>query len=348
MKNFISIVVGATAVLSANANDLTLKFDRPAEFFEETFVIGNGTQGGIVYGDPYRERISLNDITLWSGEPDTAAYNPGAYKYLPEIREALEKGDYSKAEALQSKMQGHNSQYYQPVGSLFIDFKDKTPVSNYNRKLDLNTAVANVSYTKGDNEVLTEYLASAPDSLIAIRLTSSQPMSLSLSFDSQLPHENNVSSSGISADGYAPYGFEYNNRKETLLFDPKRGIHFRANVAAVSNTGTIDTADGSINVNDATDVTIYVTMSTNFEAPNINPANSHKDYKMIADNRRDNALAQQFDDIAARHTDDYRNLFSRVNVDFGSSDPRLQELPTDISLKHYYDNHIYAPDLEER
>ena len=347
MKNFISIVVGATAVLSANANDLTLKFDRPAEFFEETFVIGNGTQGGIVYGDPYRERISLNDITLWSGEPDTAAYNPGAYKYLPEIREALEKGDYSKAEALQSKMQGHNSQYYQPVGSLFIDFKDKTPVSNYNRMLDLNTAVANVSYTKGDNEVLTEYLASAPDSLIAIRLTSSQPMSLSLSFDSQLPHESNVSSSGISADGYAPYGFEYNNRKETLLFDPKRGIHFRANVAAVSNTGTIDTADGSINVNDATDVTIYVTMSTNFEAPNINPANSHKDYKMIADNRRDNALAQQFDDIVARHTDDYRNLFSRVNVDFGSSDPRLQELPTDIRLKTYYDNHSYDPDLEE-
>lgn len=347
MKKFISIIFSCTAVLCANANDLTLKFDRPAEFFEESFVIGNGTQGAIVYGNPYRERISLNDITFWSGEPDTAAYNPEAYKYLPEIRKALNDGDYSKAEALQTKMQGHNSQYYQPIGSLFIDFKDKTPVSNYNRKLDLNTAVANVSYTKGDNEVLTEYLASAPDSLIAIRLTSSQPMSLSLSFDSKLPHENSVSDLGISADGYAPYGFEYKQRKETLLFDPKRGIHFRANIAAVSNTGTIDTTDGSINVNNATDVTVYVTISTNFEAPNINPANSHKDYKGIADSRRDNALAQQFDDIAARHTEDYRNLFSRVNVDFGTSDPRLLELPTDVRLKTYYDNHSYDPDLEE-
>ncbi len=347
MKKILSILLGVSAALSANANDLTLKFDRPADFFEETFVLGNGTQGAIVYGNPYRERISLNDITLWSGEPDTAAYNPGAYKYLPEIREALDKGDYSKAEALQTKMQGHNSQYYQPLGSLFIDFKDQTPVSNYHRKLDLNNALATVSYTKGQNEVLTEYLASAPDSLIAIRLTSTQPMSLSLSFDSQLPHDENVNSFGISADGYAPYGFEYKQRKETLLFDPKRGIHFRANVAAVSNTGTIDTTDGQINVNDATDVTIYVTMSTNFEAPNINPANSHKDYKKIADNRRDNALNQQFDDIAARHTDDYRNLFSRVNVDFGTSDPRLQELPTDIRLKTYFDNRNYDPDLEE-
>ncbi len=85
----------------ATANDMKLKFNRPADFFEETFVIGNGSQGAIIYGNPVRERISLNDITLWSGEPDTAAYNPGAYQHLPQIREALSNGDYSKAEAIQ-------------------------------------------------------------------------------------------------------------------------------------------------------------------------------------------------------------------------------------------------------
>lgn len=351
MKKLLTTIFGITAVMNVNANDLTLKFDRPADFFEETFVIGNGTQGAIVYGNPYRERISLNDITFWSGEPDTAAYNPGAYKYLPEIRQALDNGDYSKAEALQTKMQGHNSQYYQPVGSLFIDFKDSTTVSNYHRQLDLNKAVATVSYNKGDNEIMTEYLASSPDSLIAVRLTSSQPMSLSLSFDSPLPHENNVSSSCISADGYAPYGFEFKvdkgHKMETLLFDPNRGTHFRANVAAVSNSGTVDIKDGHLDIIDATDVTVYITISTNFEAPDINPANSKKDYRKIADNLRDKALQQQFEDIAARHIDDYSKLFSRVNIDLGTSDPRLNDMPTDLRLKTYYDNRGYDPDLEE-
>lgn len=227
-----------TCALSCVANELKLRFDRPADFFEESFVIGNGSQGAIIYGNPYRERISLNDITLWSGEPDTAAYNPSAHRWLPEIREALRAGDYSLAEELQHNMQGHNSQYYMPLGNLLIDFKDKTPVRNYNRELDLNTAVSRVSYKKGDNDIVTEYFASAPDSLIVVKLIASNPIDLSISFESLLPYECSSGEDGISAAGYAPYGFvltEDNGRKvEALQYDPLRGIHFRSNIAAVS------------------------------------------------------------------------------------------------------------------
>lgn len=339
------------AVLRGLSNDLMLKFDRPAEFFEETLVIGNGGQGAVVYGDPYRERISLNDITLWSGEPDTVAYNPGAYRYLDETRRALAAGDYQGAEAMQRKMQGHNSQYYQPVGNIFIDFKDKTLVSNYSRQLDLNRAVATVSYTKGDNDIVTEYLASAPDSIIAVRLTSSRPMSMSLSFDSPLPYGKEVGNAGISADGYAPYGFEMkeeNGRNvEAMLFDPLRGIHFRTDVAVATTTGEVIVNDDGIDVNDATDVTVYVAIATNYEGAAVNPANSRRDYRGIADSRRDHALASKFDDIAARHTEDYNRYFSRVSIDLGASDARLQELPTDVRLKKYGDEHTYDPDLEE-
>ncbi len=91
----------------ATAATPELYFNRPADFFEETFVIGNGTQGAIVYGNPLRERLSLNDITFWTGEPDSTVYSPGAYKAIPEIRAALDKGDYELAEKLQLKVQGH-------------------------------------------------------------------------------------------------------------------------------------------------------------------------------------------------------------------------------------------------
>ncbi len=334
-----------------SANNLRLKFDRPADFFEETFVIGNGTQGAIIYGNPVRERISLNDITLWSGEPDTAAYNPGAYKYLPEVRKALEEGNYADAEAIQHKMQGHNSQYYQPLGNLFINFKDKSPVSAYSRQLDLKTANASVSYTRGDNRMVTEYLASAPDSLIAVRITAENPISISLQFESLLPYETSVTQRGITADGYAPYGFTLENEDgrtvEKLQYDPARGIHFRANISAISNSGTVSADKDMLNIDDAKDITIYITMATNFENAVVNPANSKKDYRRIADSRMERALGNDYSDIRKRQREDHSEFFARVNVDLGDSSQELNNLPTDVRLKSYFDNHNYDPDLEE-
>lgn len=351
MKKLLPLLLAFLAVETLCANDLKLKFDRHADFFEETFVIGNGSQGAIVYGNPYRERISLNDITLWSGEPDTAVYTPGAYKFIPAIREALDRGDYAAAEALQHSMQGHNSQYYMPLGNLFIDFKDKAPVSDYSRELDLNTAVASARYMRGDNEVITEYFASAPDSLIAVRLTASKPLSLSLSFESLLPFEQSVNRNGIEAEGYAPYGFvlaEENGRVvEKMQYDPARGIHFRADIAATSKTGKVRASGDCIEVDNATDITIYITMSTNFENATVNPARSRKDYRTIADSRRSRALSQPYGDIRDRHIADYVRFFSRVTLDLGTSSPELSAMPTDARLKAYFDNGNYDPDLEE-
>lgn len=46
----------------------TLHYDKPATYFEEALVIGNGTMGGIVYGGTQTDRISLNDIRWTLGK----------------------------------------------------------------------------------------------------------------------------------------------------------------------------------------------------------------------------------------------------------------------------------------
>lgn len=353
MKKLITLAVAALLCTThGNANDLKLKFDRPADFFEETFVLGNGTQGAIVYGNPSRERISLNDITLWTGEPDTAVYSPGAYKSIPAIREALDKGDYALAEKLQRDVQGHYSQNYQPLGNLFIDFADKSQASSYHRELDLNTAKANVSFTRAGNMVTTEYLASAPDSVIAIRISSQKPIDLSLSFESPLKYTVSSAGNRITADGYASYtslpSYVEGTPEEKMLYDPERGIRFRADVSAKISSGTIEaTPSGALDVKGTKEVTVYVTIATNFAGANTNPSRGGVDYKAIADRRADSALAKDFSEIESRHTADYSRLFSRVNLDLGDSDPAFSEMPTDIRLKAYYDNHATDPDLEE-
>ena len=64
------------AASGLQAGELKLKYDRPAKYFEEALVIGNGTLGAIVYGDEFGERLSLNEITLWSGEPRPESFDP--------------------------------------------------------------------------------------------------------------------------------------------------------------------------------------------------------------------------------------------------------------------------------
>ena len=46
-----------------------LWYKREAACFEEALPVGNGNLGAMVYGGVKREKISLNEDTLWSGFP---------------------------------------------------------------------------------------------------------------------------------------------------------------------------------------------------------------------------------------------------------------------------------------
>ena len=145
------------AASGLQAGELKLKYDRPAKYFEEALVIGNGTLGAIVYGDELGERLSLNDITLWSGEPRPESFDPEAYKTIPEIKAALAREDYRAADSLQRKVQGYYVNNYLPLGSLTIDYLNRhtaaidaldefnnqgAGVTGYRRELDIAKARA--------------------------------------------------------------------------------------------------------------------------------------------------------------------------------------------------------------
>ncbi|MDE5794391.1 MAG: glycoside hydrolase family 95 protein, partial [Muribaculaceae bacterium] len=343
----------AIASLSVSAATPIIFFDRPADFFEETFVIGNGTQGGIIYGNPSKERISLNDITFWSGEPDSAVYTPGAYKVIPEIRAAIDAGDYQLAQKLQKKVQGHYTNNYQPIGNLFIDFADKSEASNYSRKLNIADATAKVVYSKGDNEITTEYIASAPDSIIAILITAQKPIDFTLSFESPIKNYTVRSSkNSIIAEANASYSslpsYVDMPADQKFLYDDSRGIRFRTDIRALTPNGTVSSGnDGSLIIKDATQTLILVAIATNFNGADKNPATHGTDFRTIASRKAELAEKKSFDELLKRHISDYTALFSRVNIDLGESSAALNEMPIDLRLKNYTDNSAYDPDLEE-
>lgn len=353
LTSLLAFAISVIYTMTASAANPIIYFDRPADYFEETFVIGNGTQGGIIYGNPYKERISLNDITFWTGEPDTAVYSPGAYKAIPEIRAALDAGDFQLAEKLQQKIQGHYTNNYQPIGNLYIDFADKSGISAYGRRLNLADATVKVNYNKGDNEITTEYIASAPDSILAIKISAIHPIDFTLSFESPIKKmEVKSSNTGIIAEGSASYSslpsYVDMPADQKMLYDESRGIRFRTDIRAIAPGATVKPGkDGSLDITGATEAVIIVAIATNFNGPDKNPSTHGTDYQAIASRKADKATKKAYREILNDHITDYSRLFSRVNLDLGQSTPEQNALPTDLRLKKYTDNNAYDPDLEE-
>lgn len=345
-----AMVAALWLVVPVEAGAQTLHYDKPATFFEEALVIGNGTMGGIVYGGTEQDKVSLNDITLWTGEPSSQkVFSPEAYKSIPTIREALRKGDYPEADRLQRNVQGHFSQNYQPLGQLTIDYLDTSEgVTEYRRWLDIGNATAHTSYRRGGYRYTAEYFATHPDSGIVIRLTTDNPsgirarIGLSCQLKSQLHTEEGCV---LVNEGNACYASlpNYYNAQERFSYDPDRGTRFCTKVQVAASKAR--TEGNSVLVEGSREVIIFLVNATSFNGYDKDPAKEGKPYQQIANARLKRLAALPYETLREKHIADYKTIFDRVKLSLGkgTADSRSTE---DI-LKEYVDENVFNPALEE-
>ena len=336
----------------AHAQSSLLHYDTPATYFEEALPIGNGTQGAMIYGGIGEDKISLNDITLWTGEPDTEVYSPDAHKSIEGIREALFREDYRQADQLQKAVQGHYSQNYQPLGTLTIR-SDQSAASDYQRTLDISRAVATVSY----GNYSREYFASAPDSVIVIRLKAQQgaKLNLCLGYHCQLPNLRtaSVSKEGVatmSIDGYAAWTSKpsYSGGSKSFRYDTGRGIHFRTLIRVVNTDGKIsDRHHDELQLTDCTEALVLIANATSFNGNDKDPVREGRDYKKLVAQRIDHAAATAYADLLRRHEADYTAYYNRVSLDLGTTPAAIQQKTTEQQLRDYTERQEQNPDLEE-
>lgn len=347
-RKFWIFALGILGALDSIAQPLTLHYDRPAEFFEEALVIGNGMMGGVVYGGVETERISLNDITLWTGEPcNMNVYSPEAHTYIPAIREALSRGNYREADRLQRNVQGHFSQNYQPLGQLQIQYlQTEGEISNYRRWLDISNATAHTVYHRGKYQYAVEHFATNPDSGIVVRITTDNPEGVKarISLTCQLPHSISVKDGVLRNDGYAAYTSlpNYYAADEKFFYDEDRGVHFRTAVK-VSADAMKDDGDGII-VSGGKQVVLYITNATSFNGYDKDPVKEGRPYKELAEQRLHSLSTQAYSDLLNRHMNDYKAIFDRVKLSLGKAVD--DQRPTDVVLLEYKDENIFNPDLE--
>lgn len=336
------------------AGNMKLHYDRPAEYFEEALVIGNGTMGATLYGGIKKDKISFNDITLWTGEPESENSSLDAFNVIPEIRALLDNEDYEGADKAQYKVQGHYSENYQPLGTLTIEYLDDTAgISDYHRWLDIGNATARTQYLKDGKLFMSDYFASAPDSVIVIRLKSENKEGIHalLSFDSPLPHSSQVADNEISVEGYAAYhSFPvYYKAEDKHRYDPERGIHFKTLVRVLSVDGSVKNrySDSRIEIDGSTEVLILIANVTSFNGFDKDPVKEGRNYRSHVEKRMKCTIGKTYDALREAHIRDYKYYFDRVKLDLGNTDDDIAALPTDKQLLFYTDCKQQNPDLEE-
>ena len=340
------------------AEELQLHYDRPARHFEEALVIGNGTLGAVVYGGIREERLSLNDLTLWTGEPCVdRVYSPDAWKHLAEVRRYLDQEDYAKADKAYKAVEGEYTQNYQPLGNLLLtdldshQYTGEAPAA-YRRTLTLREATARVSYGHKERTCFV----SAPDSVLVIRLkaTDGEHINERIGLSSLLPVETSCQASDagfadLICDGYTAYASSPNYAGSEYRLDPKRGIHFRTLVRAIAvGGGSVECLNGqALMLRDCTEALVVVSCVTSFNGRYNDPVREGRDYKTLARSRVESASAKGFDALYQAHVQDFSSYFDRVSLDLGTTDPAIAALPTDVQLQQYGALQQHNPDLEE-
>ncbi len=297
---------------------LNLWYEKPAANWTEALPVGNGRLGAMIYGGIESETIQFNEETLWTGQPHDYAHE-GAHEVFNELRQLLWAGKQNEAhklgnERFMSQPLGQLS--YQPFGNILLDFPGHSNVTNYSRKLDLESALSSVSYEKDEVTYHREILASEPDQAIIIQLEASKKGALNFSVGMDSPHERynvTVEDNVIVIKGESD-NYPNDNVREGAPY-PESKLTFEARLQVVSD-GDLEKDGNTLKVNNAKKATLKLVAATsfiNYKDISGSPESRCKEYL-------NNLEGKSYKRIKDAHLADYQNLFGRVELELGNSD----------------------------
>jgi alpha-L-fucosidase 2 len=303
----------------ARSREDELWYTRPAERWMEALPIGNGRLGGMVFGGAQMERVALSESTAWSGAPATGEVNPQALPHLQEIRELFFTGRYDEAQSLCAKyLPGHSKNFGTnlPLPELQFSFNSLDEPSAYRRSLNLDTALARVSFRSGGGLFTREFFASHADGLLAIRLTCSQPgkITFRLGFGkTSLPCT--VTTAGdntLVLDGHC---------YEHMHSSGHDGVALQIRAHVLPEGGSVSPAEQGIDVHNANAVTILLAIGTNYH---------NADPDALCKQALQHAASRSFAELRQAHIADHQTLYRRMTLNLGESPALTGQQPTDV------------------
>lgn len=322
------------------------------EWESQSIPLGNGSIGANVMGSVAAERITLNEKTLWRGGPNAGKDTKSARRYwdvnkqsatvMNDIRRAFEENNWEKAAQLTSKHFNSNVPYeakaeepfrfgsFTTAGELYVETGlSEVGMTGYRRSLSLDSAVANVSFTKDGVRYERHYFVSYPANIMAVRFTASEggKQNLVLSYA-----KNPVSEGTMIAVGND--GLLWNARLDN------NDMQYCIRMKALTKGGTVNNKDAKLKVCGADEVVFLISLDTDYEpsfAPSFDDQLAYVGVDPEATTKRwmEQAAAKGFEALLKEHYADYAALFNRVKLNINNAAEGTEDLPITQRLANY-------------
>ena len=291
------------------SRQLVLWYDKPAMQWVEAAPIGNGRLGAMVFGGVPAERLQLNEDTLYAGAP----YDPNnreALQALPDARRLIFEGKYQEAHNLVGARMMANpikQMPYQPIGDFRLEFSGHTEISNYRRELNLDTAIAGISYAAAGTTFNREVFASPVDQVIVVNLTADRPGQISFAASFTTPQKAVIEAAAGSLI------LRGENREESGI---KGALRFQARALLLTSGGKLESGNGKIVVSNANSALILIAAATSYKSFN----DVTGDPEGPVTDCLNRAKGKSFSRLRDSHVREHQRLFRRVTLDLGITD----------------------------
>ncbi|WP_419955513.1 glycosyl hydrolase family 95 catalytic domain-containing protein [Neobacillus niacini] len=321
-----------------------LSYKQEAREWTEALPLGNGRIGAMHFGGVETERFQLNEETLWSGPPRrNREYND--QESLQKVRQLIEEENYEEAVDETKNMFGPYTQSYMPLGNLTIQYLHGDTARRYRRTLDIAAAISNVTYTVGGVEYTREAFISHPHQVLAVRLTSSVASQLNVivSLDSTLKYQTFNSSNELVLQGICPEkcapNYVHVDEQPIVYgeFGETQAIHFEGKLGVVIDDGKLESSNGRLSIQNATNVVLYFSVSTSFKGFDQLPGVGFGELTGQNEDILSKAMSVSYEQLKETHIQDYQSLYNRVEFSLGhkqtdellDTDERIQKYSAD-------------------
>ncbi len=322
MRNGLRLWTTCLVFVSAvqlSGQETALWYDAPAGEWMESLPIGNGRVGAMVFGGVDEETVAINESSMWAGEYDTNQEKPFGRERLDDLRKLFFEGKLIEGNQIAGReLVGtpHSFGTHLPIGDLKIKFDyagNHGTAEDYRRDLDLEHAVATVSFKKGGVRYRREYFSSNPKDAVIMRFTANKKESVSFEMHMKMITKADVR----TEDGMLVY--------DGQALSPNLGtggVHFQGRVMLKADNGTVEHAGDCIRVKGADAVTLIADVRTDYKNP---------DFRSLCKKTIQDAVVADFKDMKEEHIADYAPLFARVDLRLGTSP--ASKLPVDKRWK---------------
>lgn len=350
---------------------LQLQYDEPAVDWEaQALPIGNGRIGAMVFGGVGKEKIQVNEETLWSGGPGAnASYKGGDNSHSSEkVHTALQNVRQSIQDMV-NDFSTNNAAYFDSDGKLVThNYKDLLSNSAFSKNLNLLKGVKNNFGTyqtlgniiindpaSGSDEGYRDYVRKSDlnNGMETVHYVWNE-----ITFDREYFVSNpaNVLAIKLTADQPGAitkeFSLESEQRKKEIVVDEENGtvtmtgqpsdqkengLKFAQQIKIIPEGGRIcKSSNSALLVEGADSVVVLMGAATNYQ---VDDSGATYDYFKPGEPLDDveseigAAVEKGYDKLRQEHIEDYKNLFDRVTLDLNVSD--MPEKMTDDLLSGY-------------